>query len=185
MKVSRSKVSRVKIGNCPQVSSGSPSDRFDDMENGESRHTGDLRRVGGNPGVVYTRARDPRRGEHAANGTRAIQPHEFTSVVRPMHRAFVDSLRVPGSRSPVGESDGLPDPRAVRLDLLSGVLLPDELRIAPGADMHFLHVYAGQAVARRARQRREPTREETGHQARLRRRRRVRRLLVPYTGKEA
>lgn len=101
-----------------------------------------------------------------------------------MYRAFVDTLRIPGGKRPVGKRDGLPDPGAVRLDLLPGVLLPDELRVAPGADMHLLHVHADQAVAGRAHQRREPTREETGHQARLRRRRRLRRLLVPYTGKE-
>lgn len=100
-----------------------------------------------------------------------------------MHRAFVDTLRVPGGKRPVGKRDGLSDFRAVRLDLLPAVLLPDQLRVAPGADMHFLHVHADQAVARRAHQRREPTRKETGHQARLRRRRRLRRLLVPYTGK--
>lgn len=139
--------------------------------------------MGGDPGVVHTRSRDPRRGEQAANGTRVIRPCK--SIVCPMHRAFVDSLRVPGSGKPVGESDSLPDSGAVRLDLLPGVLLSNELRVAPGADSHFLHVYAGQAVARRARQRREPTREETGHQARLRRCWRVRRLLVPYTGKRA
>lgn len=102
-----------------------------------------------------------------------------------MHRAFVDTLRVPGGGRPVGKRDGLPDPGSVRLDLLPGVLLPDELRVAPGADMHLLHVHADQAVAGRAHQRREPTREETGYQARLRRRRRLRRLLVPYTGMEA
>lgn len=51
--------------------------------------------------------------------------------------------------------------------------------------MYLLHVHAGQTVAQRARQRRESTREKTSHQARLRRRRRLRCLLVPYTGKGA
>lgn len=101
-----------------------------------------------------------------------------------MHRAFIDSLQsTPGGRRTAGKSDGLPDSGGVRLDFLPGVVLPDELRVAPGADMHFLHVHADQAVAQHTRQRRESAREETGHQARLRRCRRFRRLLVPYTGK--
>lgn len=153
------------------------------MEDGEPCHTGDLRHVGGDPGDVHARARDSRRGKHAANGAPMLQAYE-SSCRSPMHRAFVDSLQsIPGGKRAVGKSDGLPDPGAVRLDVLPGVVLPDELRVAPGADMRLLHVHADEAVARRARQRREPAREETGHQARLRRRRRLRRLLVPYTGK--
>lgn len=50
----------------PQVSSGGPSDRVDVVENGEPRHTGDLRHVGGDLGVVHARVRDSRRGKHAA-----------------------------------------------------------------------------------------------------------------------
>lgn len=96
---------------------------------------------------------------------------------------YVDSLHVPGGRRPSGEPDGLPDPIAVRLDVLPGVLLPHELRAAPGADMHLLYVRAGQAVAQRPRQRRESTRQKTRHQTRLCRRRGLRRLLVSHTGK--
>jgi len=132
------------------------------MEDGESRYTGNLRRVGGDPGIVHARARDPWRGKHAANSAPILQPYE-SSYRSSMHRAFVDSLRVPGSIRSVGKSDGLPDLGAVRLDLLPGVLLPNELRVALGADMHFLHVHADQAMARCARQRGESTREETGH----------------------
>lgn len=71
---------------------------------------------------------------------------------------YVDSLRVPGGRRSVAEPDGLPDPGAVRLDVLPGALLPNKLRAAPRADMHLLHVRADQAVARSPRQRRESTR---------------------------
>lgn len=68
-----------------------------------------------------------------------------------MYLVYVDSLRVPGGgRLVVGKSDGLSDPRAVRLVLLPGVLLPDELRAAAEADMHFLRVHADQTVAWRA-----------------------------------
>lgn len=105
----------------------------------------------------------------------------FSYVVR----VYVDSLHVPGGRRAVGEPDGLQDPVAVRLDILSGILLPHELRAAPGADMHLLYVRADQAVAQRPRQRRESTRQKTRHQTRLRRRRGLRRLLVSHTGKRA
>lgn len=99
---------------------------------------------------------------------------------------FVYVARVPGEdgRRVDEKSDGLPDLRAVRLVLLPSVLLPDELRATPDADMHLLRVHAGEAVAGRAQHRREPAREDAGHQARNRRRGRLRRLLVPYTGKE-
>lgn len=50
--------------------------------------------------------------------------------------------------------------------------------------MRFLHVHVGQVVARCAHQRRKPTWKKTGHQTRRHRRRRLRLLLVPYTGKE-
>jgi len=104
-----------------------------------------------------------------------------------MYRVCADPLLVPGDtgRHAVDEKpDGLSDHSAVRLDHLPGVLLSDELCLAPGADMYFLHVYAGQAVAQHARQCREPTRKETSHEARLRRCRRVCRLLVSVAGKK-
>lgn len=62
----RTKVKSRQDGEiAPQVFGGGPSDRIDVMENGEPRHTGDLRHVGGDPGVVHARIRDSRRGEHA------------------------------------------------------------------------------------------------------------------------
>lgn len=99
-----------------------------------------------------------------------------------MYRAYADPLLVPGERGQHDEKhDGLSDHGAV-LDRLSGVLFSDELRPAPGADMYFLHVHAGQAVARHARQHRQRA-QKTRHEARLRRCRCVRRLLVSLTGK--
>lgn len=101
-----------------------------------------------------------------------------------MYLVYVDSLHVPGGgRLVVGKSDGLSDLRPVRLVLLPGVLLSDELCVAAEANLHFLRVHADQIMARRAHQRRKPTRKEASHQARPRRRRCLRRLLVSYTGK--
>lgn len=77
----RSKVSRVKIGNCSQVSGSSPSHRLDVVEDRESRHTSDLRHVGGDPGIVVARARDSRRGKHAVNDVSALLSYESTTAV--------------------------------------------------------------------------------------------------------
>lgn len=102
-----------------------------------------------------------------------------------MYRVYVDPLLVPGNRGclTAEKSDGLSDHSAVRLAHLPGVLFSDELCLAPGADMYFLHVHAGQAMARHARQRREPTRKETSHETRLHHCRCVRCLLVSLAGK--
>jgi len=102
------------------------------------------------------------------------------------YRAYVDSLLVPGETERLGaddKPDGLSDHSALRLDHLPGVLFSDELRLAPGAHMYFLHVHAGQAMAQHARQRREPTRKKTSYETRLRRGRCVCRLLVSLAGK--
>lgn len=167
--------------NCPQISGGGAPDRLHVLEDRESCHIGDWRHVGGDPGAVRSRPRDPRRGKHAGCNVRlvSLSGPSFTYVVP----VYVDSLRVPGGRRPTGEPDGLSGPAAVRLDVLPGVLLLHELRATPRADMHLLHVGADQIVARRPRQRRESTRQEARHQARLRRRRGLCRLLVSHTGK--
>lgn len=172
---------RVEMRNCPQISGGGAPDRLHVLEDRESCHIGDWRHVGGDPGAVRSRPRDPRRGKHAGCNVRLVSSSgpSFTYVVP----VYVDSLRVPRGRRPTGEPDGLSGPAAVRLDVLPGVLLLHELRVAPRADMHLLHVGADEIVARRPRQRRESTRQEARHQARLRRRRGLCRLLVSHTGK--
>lgn len=168
--------------NCPQISGGGASDRLDVLENRESCHIGDWRRVGGDPGAVRSRPRDPRRGKQAGCNTRRTFPSRLSfSYVVPV---YVDSLLVlPGGERLSGEPDGLPNPAAVQLDILPGVLLLHELRAASRADMHILYVSPDQAVARCPRQRRESTRQEARHQTRFCRRRGLCRLLVSHTGK--
>lgn len=66
--------------------------------------------MGGDPGAVRSRPRDPRRGKHAGcNARRTTLSRLSFSYVVPV---YVDSLRVGGGRLS-GEPDGLPDPAAV------------------------------------------------------------------------